>query len=330
MKKGTKWLLIGTSIAGTIVATASAVRRGVAKKLVGVALEREDENKKESPKTTSRVSGGDSVKDNELSERIKQATEKLLEQELETVEMTSYEGLKMTGHFYPCEDAKRTIIAMHGWRSSWTSDFAIISEFWHNNGCNILFAEQRGQGSSEGEYMSFGLVERYDCAEWAKWANEHIDNTLPIYLCGLSMGAATVLMASSLEMPENVNGIIADCGFTSLHAIWKHVVENNLRLSYGIIGDVTNDICKKKIKMGTQDFSTVDALKETKLPVLFIHGTDDRFVPIEMTYENYKACVSPKKLLVVPGAGHSKSYLADTELYEQTTLEFWGEFDKIV
>ena len=68
-------------------------------------------------------------------------------------------------------------------------------------------------------------------------------------------------------------------------------------------------------------------MRECKVPVLFIHGTDDRFVPIEMTYENYKACVSPKRLLVVPGAEHAMSYLIDKESYEKTVKEFWNDFD---
>jgi fermentation-respiration switch protein FrsA (DUF1100 family) len=100
------------------------------------------------------------------------------------------------------------------------------------------------------------------------------------------MGAATVLMASGLPLPENVHGIMADCGFTSPHAIWKHVAEKNLHLSYGIIGKIASDMCRKKINMGPGDYSTTFALANTDIPVIFVHGSDDKFVPIEMTYEN--------------------------------------------
>ncbi len=108
--------------------------------------------------------------------------------------------------------------------------------------------EQRGQNNSAGDYMGFGMLERYDCLEWIKWVNEQNVEGLPIYLAGVSMGAATVLMTTDLGLPENVHGAIADCGFTSPHAIWKHVVENNLHMPYGIHEKAVNALCKKKIQ----------------------------------------------------------------------------------
>ena len=128
-------------------------------------------------------------------------------------------------------------------------------------------------------------------------------------------------------MPTSVKGIIADCGFTSIHAIWKHVANNNMKLAYGVLGKFADDICKKKIQMGTKDFSVADAMKTNKIPILFIHGTDDHFVPVTMTFENYKSCNSPKKLLVIPGADHAMSYFIDAVQYEKELIDFWDEFD---
>ena len=142
------------------------------------------------------------------------------------------------------------------------------------------------------------------------------------------MGASTVLMAAGLDLPENVHGIMADCGFTSPHAIFKHVMENNLHLYYrGITAAIANDMCKKRIQIGTKDYSCTEALKESKVPVIFVHGTDDKFVPVEMTYENYKACTAPKRLLIVPGAEHGMSYLVNKEEYVKAVKEFWRDFD---
>ena len=329
MKKGFKRLLIGVGVAGAVTTTTAAIYHKTANSIAGLALEREPKTNKNMKKMANRLSG-DTQKDEKTGMLLKEAIEQLRNEPIETVEMESFDGLKMIGHWYPCENAKRILVAMHGWRSSWLSDFSIISEFWHKNGCSILFAEQRGQGKSNGDYISFGLVERYDCEKWVKWVNENISNVTPIYLCGLSMGASTVLMASALSLPENVCGVIADCGFTSPHAIGKHVTENNLHFYYGPISKAVDDIFKNKIQLQTSNYSTVDAMKENKLPVLFIHGTDDKFVPVEMTYENYIACTAPKRLLVVPGAGHGKSYLVEKELYQKTVLEFWNEFDKPV
>ena len=216
---------------------------------------------------------------------------------------------------------------MHGWRSCWSTDFGTIAPFWHENGCNVLYAEQRGQGSSGGAYIGFGMMERYDCIQWIQWVNSHWGQELPIYLAGVSMGATTVLMTADLELPPNVRGIMADCGFTSAHDIWKHVAENNLHLSYHIHGSVADQLCREKIQMGTRDCSTVDSLKKSRVPILLVHGTNDHFVPVDMTYANYQACTAPKTLVIVPGADHGMSYFMEKDRYEQAMLDFWKSWD---
>jgi fermentation-respiration switch protein FrsA (DUF1100 family) len=176
--------------------------------------------------------------------------------------------------------------------------------------------------------MGFGMIERYDCLEWIKWVSKQTNESIPIYLAGISMGASTVLMTGGFELSKNVKGIMADCGFTSAHAIWKHVVEDSTRFSYNSREKAVDNLCRKKINIGTQHYSTIDAMKDCKTPVLFVHGTDDTFVPIDMTYENYKECNAPKRLFIVPGATHAMSYFVDREGYEKHVKEFWKEFDK--
>ena len=141
------------------------------------------------------------------------------------------------------------------------------------------------------------------------------------------MGASTVLMTSSFDLPESVCGIMADCGFTSPHAIWKHVVENNLHIPYSIYSGAARDFCERNLQIAPDAYSCPMALRESHVPVLFIHGTDDKFVPIEMTYENFKACASPKRLFVVPGAEHGMSYMVDREGYEKEVLKFFADYD---
>ena len=268
----------------------------------------------------------------ELSETlasIMEAAKVLEETEHEQVEIAAQDGIMLVGHWFCPENAKRIIIAMHGWRSTWSHDFGVIAPFWFENDCAVLFAEQRGQGNSGGEYMGFGLLERYDCLDWINWVNERTEAKLPIYLGGVSMGATTILMTAGFDLPENVKGIVADCAFTSPHAIWKHVVENNFKLPFGLYSRTARDICEKRIQVPSDSYSTVEALSNCEIPVLFIHGTDDNFVPIEMTYENYKACVSEKRLFVVPGAEHGMSYLVDKDGYETAVKQFWNDFDVV-
>lgn len=324
MKKSVKKIMIGGGMVVGTLAAAGAWSYAITKKLVEIALDRkEDETVVESKK---HIAGNP-----ETSAFIKvreNAAEKLEDSSHDMVEITARDGIKLAGHWRFCKNPKRILIAMHGWRSSWARDFGMIADFFYNNDCHVLYAEQRGQNNSGGEYMGFGLTERYDCLEWANWVSAQEYGELPVYLCGVSMGASTVLMATGFELPSNVHGIIADCGYTSPHAIWKHVVENNLRLYYDdMMSSIADEMCRAKIQIGSKDYSCPDALAECRVPVLFIHGTDDDFVPVEMTYENYKACVSQKRLLIVPGAGHGMSYVIDRKSYEQTVKQFWTDFD---
>ena len=145
-------------------------------------------------------------------------------------------------------------------------------------------------------------------------------------LHGESMGSSTSLSVTRYN--PDIDFIVADCGFTSPYAIWKHVVQKNLHLPYELHARAADDLCKRRIQHTPREYCTTMALKNTNIPILFVHGTDDHFVPITMTYENYKACASPKRLLVVPEAEHAASYLIDTERYEKAILEFWNDFDE--
>jgi pimeloyl-ACP methyl ester carboxylesterase len=326
MRRNTKRILFGSTIAAGALTAAGATSLALTNKLVKLALDRElPHGIKDSD---MKLSGSDNERTD--IEHYTAAIEKLEARPHKLVTINARDGEKLIGHLFSYENAKRTILAMHGWRSSWSGDFALIADFWLSEGCNVLFVEQRGQNNSGGDCMGFGLLERHDCLEWIKYLNKNGYSSLPIYLCGISMGATTVLMATGLELPENVRGVCADCGFTSPSAIWKHVLENNLHLRYDRLRrSVANNICKQRLCGESTDYSTVDALKTSRIPVLLIHGTDDKFVPISMTFENCKACRIPPRLLVVPGADHGMSYILNKDGYEQITKDFFRENDPI-
>lgn len=317
MQKNTKRALIASGAVAAAAATAGIVAHNTTKYLVSVALDRQAP--KSTKKSREKLSG---VKDERYFELRRK--DEALEKNSRVVTARSSDGEKLVGHWYECTNPKRVIIAMHGWRSSWMSDFSAIAPFWHDNDCNVLFAEQRGQNNSGGVYMSFGLMERYDCLAWIDWVNENYPD-MPIYLGGISMGASTVLMAAGFELPENVKGIIADCGFTSPVDIWRHVVEKNLGMSYRLRKGAIQRMCRQKLQIDADGYSAVEAMENCDVPVLFIHGTDDHFVPIDMTYKNYKACRAPKRIFVVPGADHGMSYYMNREGYEAAVKEFWAD-----
>lgn len=324
MKKSTRNALIGTGVAAVAITAVGAAAYTVSKRLLEFALDRE------APKifrNGKEKLAGYSEEFDCLMAEVDSAAQKLEGCGCAKVEITSHDGIKLVGHWYENPHAQRIVVAMHGWRSSWSQDFGMIADFMHENDCSVLYAEQRGQNGSGGDYMTFGLLERYDCLDWINWVNTHTLPGLPVYLAGISMGATTVLMAAGLDLPENVRGIVADCGFTSPHAIWKHVTEENLHLSYSFHGNLVERLCQKKIRMGAKEYSTIDAMGHCRVPVLFVHGTDDTFVPISMTYENYQACTAPKQLLIVPGAGHGLSYYMEKERYEEIVKNFWNACD---
>lgn len=323
MKKSTK-TFIKISGAGVVLATfASIVAYKTTKSLVAAAIDRNEPKliQKAEKKFTGSRAG------EKFFDEINDAAERLGQKETETVEITSSDGVTLVGHWYPCENAKRVILAMHGWRSSWTRDFGLSADFWHENGCSVLFAEQRGQNNSGGEYIGFGLYERYDCIDWLNYLRENKNTDLPVYLVGISMGATTVLMAAGLDLPGEVHGIIADCGFTSPHDIWKHTAEKSFKIPYNLHGILAGEMFRKKTNMRPSDYSTIEAVSVCAAPILFIHGSEDKVVPVEMTYKNYVACTAKKRLLIVPGADHGMSYYCEKERYEQEVSAFFKEYD---
>lgn len=245
------------------------------KYLLKMALDREE------PKlmkiAEKKVSG--SMGNNDFLRALAASGRKLAAKPSETIEIVCHDGEKLVGHWLPCKNPKRIVIAVHGWRASWSQTFGLVSQAWEDNQCSVLYVEQRGTNNSGGDTISFGLIERFDCLDWVKWINSRCGMDLPVYLCGVSMGAATVLMAAGLTLPSNVHGIIADCGFTSPHAIWKHVANNNLHIAFGVRGVIADELLKQKIQMGSDEYSTVQALQSNTIPVMLIHGTDDHLNP---------------------------------------------------
>lgn len=322
MHKLTKSLLIGAGVA----ATAAAASYFTTKLLVNAAVEREVPEPLRNERVQNTLTGGPFA-DDDVWQRIDAAAEVLRNTEHETVELIADDGVKLVGHWFGRPRSRRVIVAMHGWRSAWYRDFALSAPFWLEHGCSVLFAEQRGQNASGGDYIGFGLAERFDCRDWAEWVDDRCGGKLPIYLSGISMGATTVLMAAGEPLPKNVHGIMADCGFTSPQAILKHVSNNNLHIAYGLYGGLVELLFKQKLQRAADEYSTTEALANNTIPVLFAHGASDRFVPVEMTYENYRACAGKKRLLIVPGAEHGMSFCVEEENYKNAVLSFWKDFD---
>lgn len=253
--------------------------------------------------------------------QVRELMEQLKEITAEDVFINSFDGLKLHGRYYHVKDGAPLDIQFHGYNGNAMRDFCGGNKISRESSHNSLLIDQRAHGMSRGKTISFGINERKDCLSWVRYAVERFGEDTEIVLSGVSMGAATVLMASDLGLPKNVKAIVADCGYSSPKAIINKVMRDSglpdkLMYPFVWLGAMVFG------KFNLTESSAVSAVSESDVPILIIHGGADDFVPCYMAEEIYKACRSEKKLLIVPGAGHGMSYLVDKDLYEKTVKDF--------
>lgn len=239
------------------------------------------------------------------------------------VEISSFDGLKLRARYFEYEKGAPIEILLHGYRGSSERDLSGGVFRCFALGRSVLLVDHRGSGRSEGNVITFGVNESRDCADWVKFILRDIDPDAKIFIGGISMGASTALMATARDLPENVVGILADCGYSSGKRIIKKVIKQ--------IG-LPQNICYPLVRLGArlyghfdlEELSPEEAMANCKLPVFFIHGDGDDFVPFEMSIENYNACASKhKKLVNIEGAGHGLAFPADRERYIKEVGDFF-------
>lgn len=266
----------------------------------------------------------------EIKETALASTDWVNSHEHEDLRVMSYDGKLLHATFLPRENAKGTILLFHGYRSCWQIDFGLVLPYYYDElGYSLLLVDQRSHGLSQGKYLTFGVRERLDVLSWVTYMGQKLGHDAPLILGGLSMGATTVLLASCFDLPANVRCIIADCGFTSPYAIAKSVLRRDYpKAPAGLLLPLCSVFTRIFAGFGLHDASTLDAVRESNYPILFIHGTGDKFVPCEMTKEAYTACASPKELVLVPGAEHGKSYLVEPEHVKAALKRFLDTYTK--
>ena len=241
----------------------------------------------------------------------------------EDVSIRSFDGLTLRGKYYEYAPGAPIELMIHGYRGSSERDMSGGVQRAFRLGRSALIIDQRASGRSEGNVITFGVREHRDCLAWVDFMVKKFGPDVKIILTGISMGASTVLMASGQELPENVIGILADCGYTSAREIIHKILRQihlPIRLVYPFV------------KLGARLFAGFDleqadarkAVRNCTRPVIFYHGDGDDFVPWEMSRDNHAACPSRKKLVIIPGAGHGLSFPADQERYVAELREFFG------
>lgn len=238
------------------------------------------------------------------------------------VETASHDGLKLKALWVPAENAKATMILFHGYHSSFLVDFSGIYRLYHDLGYNLLLVHQRSHGASEGKYITFGVKERLDALRWIEYHNQTFGK-LPVFLCGMSMGTATVTFAAGEELPDNVRGITADCGFTSPYDILLHVGTKTAGSWVRLLMPAVDLWARILAGFSLRECESPKTLARAKVPILMIHGTADDYVPCHMSQAGFDACASEKELILVDGAGHGTSFLKDRARLEPILLDFF-------
>ena len=260
-----------------------------------------------------------------FGDRIVAGADWFKSQNPECIRIRSDDGLMLTGYFLPAENAKGTLLLVHGYRSAPFTDYGYSFEFYHSLGWNILAICQRSHGESEGKYITYGVKERFDIRDWTLYLADRFGPEHAIALIGISMGSATVLMSLGTDLPDNVKCAVADCGYTSPYDEFVHVLKRR-RIPCHPTLEIADFFSRIFAGFGFRDYSTVTALQSNRRPVLFVHGEKDNLVPIRFTVENYAACAAEKRLITVPEAAHGTSYIFATETCQTALRDFLATY----
>ena len=253
---------------------------------------------------------------------IRECKAKLNEYEQEDMYITSADGLKLHATYFPCRESKKIAICFHGYTSEGRNDYSTLAIFYHANGYNLLLVDQRAHGQSEGKYIGFGCLDRHDALLWIKEMVKKHGEDCRIVLHGDSMGGSTVLMTTGLELPPQVKAAVSDCAFTSAWEVFSSVLWNSYHLPPFPIMQISNKMVQRRAGYGLDECNAKIEVTKSKIPILFMHGNEDSFVPCSMVYDLHDACRTEKKLVIIEGAGHVESCYKNPELYEGSIEEF--------
>ncbi|WP_249901850.1 alpha/beta hydrolase [Paenibacillus sp. PK3_47] len=245
------------------------------------------------------------------------------QQSFRNIEITSGDGLKLRGYYLPNERAQgRTAIVAHGYSGKAKDMGAVAKIYYEQLGYNVLMPDARGHGESGGNYIGFGWPERKDYLQWIQYIIDESGTGTQIVLHGISMGSATVLMTAGEKLPPEVKAVVADCGYSSVKAQLSYQLWRMYHLPSFPFVHSASLITKVKAGYFFGEASALRQVRKAEVPILFIHGDADKFVPFAMMDELYQACSSPKEKLVVHGAGHGLAYDTDKEGYISKVRDF--------
>lgn len=266
-----------------------------------------------------------SAEENQTDFEIEDKSLKFKEVKLdyEETDITSYDGLNLHGYMVR-QDSDIWVIALHGYDDTGRSMAPLIGGFYAK-GYNILLPDMRGHGKSDGDYIGMGWHDRLDVVEWIDFLIKEYDSP-QIIIYGVSMGGATAMMTAGETLPPNVKCIIEDCGYASVKDEVAYEGKTLLHIPYYPLIKAASIVTKIFAGYSFEEASALEQVKKSKTPILFIHGEDDSFVPVENAYELYEAASCEKQLLIIEDAEHASSMMKDYRLYWNTVYDFTGTY----
>jgi len=261
------------------------------------------------------------VKTSEINDKTLNYINRLKDKPYEQVCITSIDGLKLYGKYYHQKDGAPLDIAFHGYRGTDIRDLSGCVTIIEEGERNLLFVDHRAHGKSQGHTITFGIKERYDCLSWVNYAIERFGKDVRIFIRGISMGATTVLMATELNLPDNVYGVLADCPFSSPKDIIKKVCREDMKLPAKLVYPLIWLAGRVYGGFSVSETTAEKAVKKSNIPIMIIHGEEDFYVPTYMSKPVLDARPDIEYYLF-PNAGHGLSYMYDTERYENLVKKF--------
>lgn len=242
----------------------------------------------------------------------------------EELQIKSFDKLNLYAKYYEHKKESPIEILFPGYRGNAQRDLSTGVMRAFKCGRSVVLVDQRASGKSEGHTISFGVNERIDCLYWTRFVSEKFGKNRKIFIGGVSMGAATVLMASDLDLPKNVVGILADCSYNMPKDIINKVLID-MKLSPKLIYPFIKRGARLYGRFDLESASPIESVKKSKLPIIFIHGANDDYVPYHMSEKLFNACNSKKRLIKIEDALHGTSYLTNPNKYIEELNKFLNE-----
>lgn len=237
------------------------------------------------------------------------------------------EGIRLHTYYIAApQTTSKTAVIVHGYTDNAIRMFMIGYLYNRDLQYNVLLPDLQHQGESEGSAIQMGWKDRLDVMQWMQIANHLFGDSTQMVVHGISMGGATTMMVSGEKQPPYVKCFVEDCGYTSVWDEFTHELKSSFHLPAFPLMYTTSWLCDRKYGWNFKEASSLNQVAKSELPMLFIHGDKDTYVPTWMVYPLYETKPAPKELWIVLGASHAVAYKENKEEYTQKVHNFVEQY----